>query len=80
MICSPATAGSTQLLSQAVGPKGKVVAFANYSHDKFADRMKKAELKNVEEDGARVPEGVQRAAGRPRQAAGRRLRRHHHDP
>jgi len=33
------------------------VAFANYSHDKFADRMKKAELKNVEETVLEYPKG-----------------------
>ena len=53
----PGDGWSTQLLAQAVGPKGKVVAFANYSHDKFADRMKKAELKNVEETVLEYPKG-----------------------
>jgi predicted methyltransferase len=49
----------TQLLSQAVGPKGKVVGYASYSHDKFEERMKKAALKNVEEMVLEYPKGFE---------------------
>ncbi|MGH9749492.1 MAG: methyltransferase domain-containing protein [Candidatus Polarisedimenticolia bacterium] len=49
----------TQLLGQAVGPRGKVLGYASYSHDKFDERVKKGALKNVEEMVLEYPKGFE---------------------
>lgn len=46
----------TLLLSQAVGPRGKVVAFASYEHEDFQKRFKDLGLSNVEEVPMGYPE------------------------
>lgn len=45
------------LLSQAVGPKGKVTGYASYDHENFDKRMKAAAVANVEEMPLGEPEG-----------------------
>ena len=47
----------TLLLSQAVGPKGRVVGFASYDHEAFDKRFKPLGLANVEEVPIPEPEG-----------------------
>ena len=47
----------TLLLAQAVGAKGKVVAFASYDHEHFDKRFKPLALPNVEEVAIPEPEG-----------------------
>lgn len=46
----------TLLLGQAVGPKGKVVAFASYDHEEFDKRFKDLGAANVEESPMSYPE------------------------
>ncbi len=53
----PGNGYTTQLLSMRVGPKGKVLAYASYSHDEFEKRMKPLGLKNVEEVVIPYPDG-----------------------
>jgi predicted methyltransferase len=48
---------TTHLLSMLVGPKGKVLAYASYSHESFEKRMKPLNLKNVEETVIPYPDG-----------------------
>ena len=56
----PGDGWTTLLLSQAVGPKGKVLAYASYDHEAFDKRMKEAGgLKNVEETVLAYPEGFE---------------------
>jgi len=52
----PGDGYTTLLLSQIVGPAGKVLAFGSYDHDAFDKRMKPLSLANVEETIAREPE------------------------
>ncbi|OLD65551.1 MAG: hypothetical protein AUI47_01780 [Acidobacteria bacterium 13_1_40CM_2_68_5] len=47
----------TLLLSQAVGPRGKVVGFASYDHENFDKRFKPLGLANVEEMPLPEPQG-----------------------
>jgi len=47
----------TLLLSQAVGPKGRVVGFASYDHENFDKRFKPLGLANVEEVPLPEPQG-----------------------
>src|SRR5437867_9176297 len=47
----------TLLLSQAVGPRGKVVGFASYDHENFDKRFKPLGLANVEELPLPEPQG-----------------------
>jgi len=47
----------TQLLSQAVGPRGKVVGFASYDHEAFQKRFEPLNLANVEEVVMPEPQG-----------------------
>jgi len=68
-----------QLIRSVVGPKGKVLAYASYNHDKFEERMTKAGLKNVEEMVLEYPR-VRGARQAPGQAAGGLARRRHHHP
>ena len=53
----PGNGYATLLLSTAVGPKGKVLAYASYSHEKFEERMKPLGLSNVEETVIPYPDG-----------------------
>jgi predicted methyltransferase len=53
----PGNGYTTHLLSMLVGPKGKVLAYASYSHEKFEERMKPLNLKNVEETVIPYPDG-----------------------
>jgi predicted methyltransferase len=53
----PGDGYTTQLYSQAVGPKGKVVAFGSYDHETFDKRFKPLSLANVEEVVMKEPEG-----------------------
>lgn len=53
----PGNGYTTQLLSMAVGPKGKVLAYASYSHEKFEERMKPLGIKNIEETVIGYPDG-----------------------
>jgi predicted methyltransferase len=53
----PGNGYATLLLSQAVGPRGKVLAYASYSHEAFEKRMKPLGLKNVEEHVLEYPKG-----------------------
>jgi len=46
----------TLLLSQAVGPKGKVTAFASYEHEEFEKRFKPLNIANVEESPMKYPD------------------------
>jgi predicted methyltransferase len=52
----PGDGYTTLLLSQIVGPAGKVLAFGSYDHDGFDKRMKPLGLANVEETIAKEPE------------------------
>ncbi len=45
----PGEGYTTQLYSQAVGAKGKVLAYASYDHEAYEKRMKPLTLANVEE-------------------------------
>jgi predicted methyltransferase len=47
----------TLLVSQAVGPKGKVIGFASYDHESFDKRFKPLGLANVEEVVMPEPQG-----------------------
>ncbi len=47
----------TLLLSQAVGPKGRVTGFASYDHENFDKRFKPLGLANVEEVPLPEPQG-----------------------
>ena len=47
----------TLLLSQAVGPKGKVIGFASYDHESFDKRFKPLGLANLEEVVMPEPQG-----------------------
>jgi predicted methyltransferase len=47
----------TLLLTQAVGPKGKVVGFASYDHEAFDKRFKPLGLANLEEFVMPEPQG-----------------------
>jgi predicted methyltransferase len=53
----PGNGYATLLLSQAVGPQGKVLAYASYAHEAFEKRMKSLDLKNVEEHLMEYPKG-----------------------
>jgi predicted methyltransferase len=53
----PGDGYTTQLISQIVGPRGKVVGFASYDHEHFDKRMKPLNLTNVEETVMPEPEG-----------------------
>jgi predicted methyltransferase len=55
----PGDGWATQLISQWVGPKGKVMGYASYNHDKFQERMTKAGLKNIEEMVLEYPKGFE---------------------
>jgi len=55
----PGSGYTTQLIGQWVGPKGKVLAYASYNHDKFQERMSKTGLKNVEEMVLEYPKGFE---------------------
>jgi predicted methyltransferase len=55
----PGNGYTTQLISQVVGPKGKVLAFASYDHENFEKRMKPLSLTNVEESVLKYPDGFQ---------------------
>jgi predicted methyltransferase len=48
---------TTQLISQIVGPRGRVLAFASYSPEEMAKRVKEGGLKNIEETPLPEPEG-----------------------
>ena len=47
----------TLLLSQAVGPKGRVIGFGSYDHESFDKRFKPLGLSGVEEVVIPEPEG-----------------------
>jgi len=53
----PGDGYTTQLYSQAVGQKGKVIAFGSYDHESFDKRFKPLNLANVEEVVMKEPEG-----------------------
>jgi len=53
----PGEGYTTLLYSQAVGPKGKVLAFGSYDHENFEKRFKPLNLANVEETVLKEPEG-----------------------
>jgi predicted methyltransferase len=55
----PGNGYTTQLLSQAVGPRGRVLAYASYDHEAFDKRMKPLGLKNVEEMVMEYPKGFE---------------------
>ncbi|MBI3449521.1 MAG: class I SAM-dependent methyltransferase [Acidobacteria bacterium] len=52
----PGDGYTTLLLSQLVGPAGKVLAYDSYDHEAFEKRMKPLALGNVEETAAAEPE------------------------
>ncbi len=53
----PGDGYTTQLYSQAVGPKGKVLAFASYDHESIEKRFKGLNITNIEETVMKEPEG-----------------------
>ncbi len=53
----PGNGYTTQLLSQTVGPRGRVLAYASYDHDNFDKRFKPLGVKNVEESVVEYPRG-----------------------
>jgi len=53
----PGNGYTTQLLSQAVGSRGRVLAYASYDHEGFEKRMKPLNLGNVEEMVMEYPQG-----------------------
>ena len=57
----PSEGYNTYLLSQLVGPKGKVIAVGTYNYEKLAERLKTSPLPNVQQfksDGlATIPDG-----------------------
>jgi predicted methyltransferase len=53
----PGDGYATLLLSQAVGPRGKVLAYASYDHEGLEKRMKPLDVKNVEETVIEYPKG-----------------------
>lgn len=57
----PGNGYTTHLLSQIVGPRGKVLAFASYDHEGFEKRMKPLDLGNVEETVVEYPRGFSEA-------------------
>lgn len=52
----PGDGYATLLLSGIVGPKGKVLAYASYDHERFEKRMKPLNLATVEETAMAEPE------------------------
>ncbi len=52
----PGEGYTTLLLSQIVGPRGKVLAYGSYDHESFEKRMKPLGLANVEETVMKEPE------------------------
>ena len=58
----PGDGYTTLLISQIVGAKGKVLAFASYDHEHFDKRMKPLNLTNVEETAMGEPEGFETLA------------------
>jgi predicted methyltransferase len=55
----PGNGYATQLLSQAVGTRGRVLAYASYDHDGFEKRMKPLGIRNVEEMVMEYPKGFE---------------------
>lgn len=58
----PGEGYTTLLYSQAVGPKGKVLAFGSYDHENFEKRFKPLNIANIEETVLKEPEGFETLA------------------
>jgi predicted methyltransferase len=59
----PGDGYTTLLISQIVGPRGKVLAYGSYDHESFDKRMKPLGLPNVEETVMKEPECFVNLAG-----------------